>query len=847
MRRRFLAVLLIFGVLLVAIIPLKYIVSNSSADVASSPGYVPIARIAADADRNLNGIEDSLDQEIAGSSSSSMSQEYVNVTVMLKSEPTADDVAAFVSSGGFLTASPWTYAIYGFAGRISYGGIGAFVKQCPDVLLVEKEAICNSSLAYAATQVGARTYVWNTLGLQGDPSSSIAVLDTGIDASHSDLSPGYGNLNFSEKIVGWNDQINSSSTFPYDDDGHGSHCSGLAAGDGFFSTDSSGNAVATLGANLGSYSSAGTYLVSGMMVNKTGTITISVKWYHNSTSSSSLSGLYLYYGDKTLSSGSWTQVASVSTPSQNNFYSLTYNVGSIPSGGYDMYHVLIAVTRGTVGSLFVEFNISWPYVPPSDGFSAWTGIAPQSKLVGVKVLDYSGSGTSTALISGINWIIANRVAYHITVASMSLGFSSEVSSVDSAVLNLVNSGVCTVVAAGNSGSGTNYIYSPGSVDEAITVAAMNQFDNIASYSSQGGTSRYTGKTMKPDITAPGGSFYAVPLFSVDSNYNDAKGYWSDVKANDSAPMQGTSMATPVVAGAAEIVAQALGGYANWNWTRSQALQPKMILLMTATETYPNLREPAASTASPTLDRGGKDVHEGYGRLNVDAAADAVLKTYQIGTTVSDSLGKPPTLVDISVLGQKLAWARNVQLVSGVKYNFTLSVPSGADYDLYLYNTTGNAYGEPVILANSTTATLGGVENITYTPSLSGEYYVVVKLAREDSGAGQFTLTSSPSQAVNLLLSLEPNQATYVRGQSVTFAVNVFSQLVQTSESTLTLTITGPSGYYYFDFQRINMTAAAVSEYSFTWVVPDVAGTYVVEVGLAPAQLTAYGAAWLKVN
>jgi hypothetical protein len=312
-------------------------------------------------------------------------------------------------------------------------------------------------------------------------------------------------------------------------------------------------------------------------------------------------------------------------------------------------------------------------------------------------------------------------------------------------------------------------------------------------------------------------------------------------------MQGTSMATPVVAGAAEIVAQAMGGYASWNWTRSQALQTKMILLMTATETYPSLREPAASAVSPVLNRGGKDVHEGYGRLNVDAAADAVLKTYQPGTSVSDSLGKPPTLADISVLGQRLAWARNVQLVSGVKYNFTLGVPSGADYDLYLYNQTGNAYGEPVILASGTTVTLGVAESMTYTPSLSGEYYVVVKLAREDSGAGQFTLTSTLGQSVNLLLNVEPNQATYVRGQSVTFAVDVFSQLLQASESTLTLAITGQNGYYYFDFQRINATVDAGSEYSFAWVVPDVAGTYVVEVCLVPAQLAAYDMALLKVN
>jgi len=483
-----------------------------------------------------------------------------------------------------------------------------------------------------------------------------------------------------------------------------------------------------------------------MMVNKTGTITIKVKW--TTTGTAKLSALPLYYGDKTLSTSSWTQIASVSTPSQNTWYTLTHDVAATPSGGYDMYHVAMTLTAGA-GNLYVVFTMSWPYAPPSDGFSAWTGIAPQSKLVGVKVLDYSGSGTSTGLINGIDWIIANRMTYHITVASMSLGFTSEVTSVDSAVVNLVNSGVATIVAAGNSGSGTNYIYTPGSVDEVITVAGMNQFDNIVSYSSQGGASRYTGKTVKPDITAPGGSFYAVPLFSADSNYNDADGEWPDVQANDSDPMQRTSMAAPVIAGAAEIVIQAMGGYTKWNWTRSQALQPKMILLMTATETYPNLREPSNSAYSPTLEGGGKDVHEGHGRLNLDAAVEALLMTYQIGTTTTDTLGNPPTLSDISVLGQTLAWARNVQLVSGFKYNFTLNVPTAADCDLYLYNSTGTAYGEPSIVASSTTATTGGTEQFTVTAPYNGTYYIVVKRATETTGSGMFSLKSSGPALVEL--------------------------------------------------------------------------------------------------
>jgi parallel beta-helix repeat protein len=103
-----------------------------------------------------------------------------------------------------------------------------------------------------------------------------------------------------------------------------------------------------------------------------------------------------------------------------------------------------------------------------------------------------------------------------------------------------------------------------------------------------------------------------------------------------------------------------------------------------------------------------------------------------------------------------------------------------------------------------------------------------------------------ASTVHLLLTVTPDQATYAQGQSVTLEVDVLNQLNPSLTSTLTLTISGPKGYYYFDFQSINGTADAVGEYSFTWSVPAVAGTYVVEVGLVPPRLTAYDAAWLQV-
>lgn len=773
-------------------------------------------------DQDSNNIADTLDHEITNRLFNETAGDYVNVVVALKTQPTADDAKAFALSGGYLTTPPWTNAIYGFGGQIPYNRIADFVQLDPNVLLVEKEAVAHATVAYAASQVGARTYVWNTFWLQGDSNSSIAIVDTGIDDSHPDFSPGFGDKDFTQKIVGWNDQIYPGTTSPYDDGGHGSHVAGLAAGNGFFSTDASGNAIATWGANLGEVPT-GTFLISGMMLNKTGTVTVNVKWTNTNPSprAGKLSALQLYYGDKSLSTGSWIKVAQMNTPSKETWYDLTYNVTSIPSGGYDMYHITMSLTAGR-GNLYVLFTVSWPYTPPADGFPAWTGIASQTKLVGVKVLDYSGTGTSTGILNAINWIIANKEAYHIVITSMSLGFSSEVSTVDAALVKLVNSGITTIVSAGNSGPGGNYIYTPGSVDEVITVAATNQFDNIADYSSQGGASRYTGNTIKPDIAAPGGSFLAVPLLSADSNDGDADLGWLEVASNDGALMQGTSMSTPVVAGAANIIIEAMGGFANWQYTRSQALLPKMFLLMTATETYPNYREYYTSD-SPTLERGGKDVHEGYGRLNLDVAVDAVLKAYEIEANVTETLGKPPTLSDISVLGQKLAWARKVQLIPEGRYNFTLTVPTSADFDLYLYNSTGTWYGEPAIVAKSTNATTGGYEQIVLTAPYNGTYYLVVKRATATTVGGAFALESvfTPNHDITVL-GVEPFAAAVYEGNTLNITVTVKNKGLSVESFNVTV--------LYDDAiiskqEVIDLAAGAVLNLTFpwntTWVMPNI--------------------------
>jgi subtilase family serine protease len=159
----------------------------------------------------------------------------------------------------------------------------------------------------------------------------------------------------------------------------------------------------------------------------------------------------------------------------------------------------------------------------------------------------------------------------------------------------------------------------------------------------------------------------------------------------------------------------------------------------------------------------------------------------------------------------------------------------------------NATGSWVQTATNATAVVNGTQNtLSYALHSLGTVLWNVEVFNSAGGAfasSNYTLTIT---AVHLLLTEEPAEATYTAGQSVTLTVDVLNQLNPPLNSTLTLTVTGPSGYYDFDFQTVNVTANSVDDYCFTWTVPSVAGTYYVQVELVPPQLTAYDAAWLQV-
>lgn len=783
-------------------------------DVRAHPPLSPPTPSLLDIDKNRNRIGDFLEEEMQQKIAEENGTQLVKVVVILNAIPSETHTSAFDKFDGTMTRGPWRHALFGFGGMIPYLSIARFAEQCPDLLLVQRDYEYHAVMAYAARQGRARTYVWDTLGFKGDPNSSIAISDTGIDDSHPNHQD-YGDANFSKKIVGWHDDVGAETT-PYDDNGHGSHCAGISSGDGFFATDAGGRAQATWSGYVGSLDTQFIYIISGFNVTKSGgTWNITLEAIQSGTTPfRKIDTVYLYYAGYSADTAEWEQVAFLDTSVSETEHVLDYQV---PEDKIGYYHIGI---HGA-GRCYLRVRMHWPYDQPTDTYPAWTGVAHDTRLVGVKGLDATGSGTTTDLVNGIDWVIENRIRYHILVLSMSWAGSTYDKAIDYAVTNATKNGIICVAAAGNAGSGGNYVHTPGSNNYTISVGAVSLTDNVTSYSSQGGTSEADSNVIKPDIVAPGGSFLLLPMFSTDANDNDAEGHWADSAPDDACPMQGTSMSTPFIAGCAAVVAQALGGYAGWDFgSNAMALKVKMLLLMTATETHPLMREEEGALTSPTLDRGGKDAHEGYGRVNLDAAVEAATLAWDVtdGGNLSETLYAADYLAkyrDAAIL--RHAWARNVDLLADYNYTFTLNVPSTGDFDLYVYKGSPDDYGEPVIKWNSTQAGSGVNEHIStgfLTAADAGTYYVVTKAV---SGYGAFNLTSTATIRDVAVTNLTVSPLRALRGQPICINVTVENRGDYPETVNVTVYADGDGGVHVdIGNETVSLNVGNSTILDFTW-------------------------------
>ncbi len=201
----------------------------------------------------------------------------------------------------------------------------------------------------------------------------------------------------------------------------------------------------------------------------------------------------------------------------------------------------------------------------------YVGVAPNARLIGLKVLNAQGQGSADGVIRAIEFAIVNKDLLGINILNLSLGHPIfEAAATDpmvQAVEHAARVGLTVVLSAGNFGTnpqtgqvGYAGIASPGNAPSGIAVGSVKTYDtvtraddHIAAYSSRG-PSWYDG-FAKPDISAPGDNLLSVA--AVGSTLRAAM----EKKGNTGNYMRlkGTSMAAGVVSGLAALVLETNGG------------------------------------------------------------------------------------------------------------------------------------------------------------------------------------------------------------------------------------------------------------------------------------------------
>ncbi len=337
------------------------------------------------------------------------------------------------------------------------------------------------------------------------------------------------------------------------------------------------------------------------------------------------------------------------------------------------------------------------------------GSAPGAALVGVKVLDAKGSGYMSDVVAGIDWVVQEKANYGIEAINLSLGTSgcSDGTSSDSQAVNRANdAGIVVAVAAGNSGPGTCTVGSPGAADRALTVGAMadmgaNGFKQ-AYFSSRGKTA--DGR-MKPDVSAPG-----VAITSADAN---TTGYVT---------FNGTSMATPFVAGTALLMLDA-----------NPALTPAEVKAKVQSTAVDWGRGDDNRTAGSS----GADLDYGAGRLDSYAAIKSAG-----GAGAALTTGPPMPAHELKEgslpgSGAQVDYQLNVTdtqfpiAATLIHPSVTASSASSPDFDLYLYDPNGTQVAKA--------ETSRRQDEIGFKPTVTGTYTLRV---RSYSGSGGYFVDTS---------------------------------------------------------------------------------------------------------
>ena len=191
----------------------------------------------------------------------------------------------------------------------------------------------------------------------------------------------------------------------------------------------------------------------------------------------------------------------------------------------------------------------------------YAGVAPGCRILSGKVLDDKGDGTISNMAAGIEWVLDSRELYQIKILniSVSMGETDHVRMMQylvSCLEKVWDAGIFVVVAAGNKGPAAGSISPLGASRKVVTVGCHdgNSFhgrqNSCESYSGRGPT---CAELKKPDIVAPG-----TDIMSCSAGFRQTVRGCRDAYI----VKNGTSMSTPLVAGAAALCLQKYPEYSN---------------------------------------------------------------------------------------------------------------------------------------------------------------------------------------------------------------------------------------------------------------------------------------------
>ena len=696
-------------------------VSVINIEQAETPIDYKLVKVDSSQDINKDHIQDSFNEKLVRSDKTASFDAILSFT-----GPITKTDRLFLQNNGIEIVTEYD-VIYAAHVRGTAESL-LLTKNLDSGLFLEENSLGHALLLDVTETFGVRK-VWQTsegYGYTGNPDTAIAVLDTGVDDSHPD-----SDFN----VIYWNDYEGASYAStgdeyatPTDKGEHGTHVASIAA--------SAGASVSTSVANIQDSGYLPTddgyaWYYTWFYIYTAQTVTINWAWEGTGST-------FVGFWSNALSNWSGQSTATSSSPGTFSYYQST------PGWYCAMFGNSVGATdRYFSGEVIYDPGWTNPY---SDSYGPFTGVAPSSNIVALKVLDDTGAGQATSLINALNWLYLNGQSYNVTVVNMSLGWTNVVSSIDSAVSSLVrDKGIICVVAAGNDGTSSGGVFSPGSCLDAITVGSVNKASEIAYYSSNGYASQ---GFIKPDVVAPGGSLApsgssapVQPIIAADSNDADqAYDYNTDTSnppRTDYYPdnfrgFQGTSMASPFVAGLVQLVVDAMIEEGTYSYSWETAKKIKQIICMSASEVHniegsiPTGGETYDGDSDgipqlPTWNRDSKDYVEGYGVISVEGAVQAVTNWLSVGTTETVSLSGRQYGTHTAI--------RQMNLEAGKIYRLygEFNLGTFTDADVFIYDTDPDQYGEPTILAELIQGVVTDESTIFTVPD-DDVYYLVARWA-----------------------------------------------------------------------------------------------------------------------